>query len=113
MGNNDTIDDSNKLWINQGRQCVWINVACTDGSVTELDVAGSDVLSHLGTIATEIGLLKNLSAIDMSSNNLYGRIPTELGEWESLTYIGMDHNLLTGTIPSEKGKLPNLKWLGL
>ena len=47
---NGTIDEKNKLWIRPGRQCVWKNVACTDGSVTELDVGGTSVLRHSGML---------------------------------------------------------------
>ena len=58
--------DDQGLWINTGRQCVWQTVACTDGVVTELDLGDLSGLLLSGTIATEIGLLKNLTTIDMS-----------------------------------------------
>jgi hypothetical protein len=79
---------SNSLWIQNGRQCAWANVACKDGSVIELDVGGvglGDIIS--GTVATEIGLLKNLTRIDMSEASLFGSIPSEIGLWTSIEYI--------------------------
>jgi hypothetical protein len=47
---------SDSLWIRNERQCAWTNVACTDGSVVELDVGGIGLGSIIsGTIPTEIG----------------------------------------------------------
>ena len=42
-------------------------------NTTELDLQGLQ-----GTIPTEIGLLKNLTRIDLRDNNLYGTIPQKL-----------------------------------
>ena len=85
---NETSLISDSLWIGNIRQCAWPNVACKDGSVTELDLGG-DRLGNIieGTVATEIGLLKNLRRIDMSKASLFGSIPSEIGLWTSIDYI--------------------------
>ena len=78
------------LWIKNGRQCAWTNVACKDDSVIELDVGGvglGNIIS--GTMATEIGLLKNLTRIDMSMASLFGSIPSEISLWSSIQYINV------------------------
>ena len=50
---------------------------------------GGDRLGNIieGTVATEIGLLKNLRRIDMSKASLFGSIPSEIGFWTSIDYI--------------------------
>ena len=48
-----------RLWIEETtRQCTWSNVACANGSITELDLgaAGLGGITQ-GPISTEIGLL--------------------------------------------------------
>lgn len=48
-----------RLWIEETtRQCTWSNVACTNGSITELDLGAAGLGGvTLGPIPTEIGLL--------------------------------------------------------
>jgi len=94
-------------WINAAeRECAWPNVVCIDGFVTEL---GVQHLKPSGTIATEIGLLKNLTRLDMGWNSLTGSIPTQVGEWQSLSTLILWDNYLTGTIPTEIGNMGNLE----
>jgi hypothetical protein len=81
---------SDSLWIRNERQCAWTNVACKDDSVIELDVGGvglGNIIS--GTVASEIGLLKNLTRIDMSMAALFGSIPSEISLWSSIQYISV------------------------
>jgi hypothetical protein len=81
---------SDSLWIKNERQCAWTNVACKDDSVIELDMGGvglGNIIS--GTVATEIGLLKNLIRIDMSMASLSGSIPSEISLWSSIHYISV------------------------
>ena len=44
------------------RECVWPTVVCIDGNVEELNLRYQDLF---GSIATEIGLLRNLTKVDM------------------------------------------------
>jgi hypothetical protein len=79
---------SDSLWIRNERHCAWTNVACKDDSVTELDVGGVGLRNIIeGTVATEIGLLKNLTRIDMSKASLFGSIPSEIGLWTSIDHL--------------------------
>mmetsp|Transcript_63806 Transcript_63806/g.71312 ORF Transcript_63806/g.71312 Transcript_63806/m.71312 type:complete len:1086 (-) Transcript_63806:338-3595(-) len=102
---------SDSLWIENDRQCAWSNVACQNGLVLDLDLGSTGLGNQIsGTIATEIGLLKNLNKTDMSFNNIYGSIPSEVGLLASLEYINFGSNALTGSIPSEVGMMGNLTW---
>eukprot|EP00536_Pseudo-nitzschia_multiseries_P016330 jgi/Psemu1/220980/e_gw1.1078.1.1 len=59
-------DSTNQgLWITAERHCIWSHVACVDGSVHDIIFEHYGALIS-GTIATEIGLLRNLSSIEMS-----------------------------------------------
>jgi len=102
---------SDSLWIENDRQCAWSNIACQNGLVLGLDLGSAGLRNKIsGTIATEIGLLKNLNKTDMSVNNIYGTIPSEIGSLSSLSYINFGSNALTSSIPSEIGMMGNLKW---
>eukprot|EP00531_Pseudo-nitzschia_arenysensis_P000398 CAMPEP_0116156516 /NCGR_PEP_ID=MMETSP0329-20121206/22873_1 /TAXON_ID=697910 /ORGANISM="Pseudo-nitzschia arenysensis, Strain B593" /LENGTH=1018 /DNA_ID=CAMNT_0003653603 /DNA_START=73 /DNA_END=3129 /DNA_ORIENTATION=- len=99
------------LWLSKQRHCVWQNVECVDDFVTQLDLGSTDDLLLSGTIATEIGLLKNIDWLEFGSNDMYGTIPTEIGTWENLIYFGTDFARLSGTIPTEIGNLSKFVWL--
>ncbi len=63
---NDTMQTDEGLWITPGRHCIWSAVGCTGSVVTELNYRALDSRFAGGTIATEIGLLRNLTVMDMS-----------------------------------------------
>jgi len=105
---------SDTLWVNEGWQCTWPNVVCIDGSVVDLFISSAELGDQLsGTITTEIGLLKNLSIFDMSSNALTGSIPSEIGEMTSIEYFQVENNILNGTIPSQLGQMTDMVYLTL
>lgn len=109
--------NDNTNWNSNSDICTWYGVTCdnelsqsssssSSGKVTELKLKKNNMF---GTIATEIGLLTQLSYIDFDSNSLSGTIPTELGLLASLRHLELDANRLTGPVPSELGLLDNLK----
>jgi len=106
----DDVVDGNGLWISTGRQCAWKNVICVSGNVTTLSVGADSGISLKGTMAPEIALLKNLTELDMSQNDLRGTISPEIGECKNLRTINIEKNNFTGTIPSEIAQLTGLKW---
>merc|ERR1712032_41268 len=114
---NETLNEmliSDTLWVNEGWQCTWPNVVCIDGSVVDLFISSAELGDQLsGTITTEIGLLKNLSIFDMSSNALTGSIPSEIGEMTSIEYFQVENNILNGTIPSQLGQMTDMVYLTL
>ena len=50
------------LWISEERECVWTHVTCVAGIITELNPVE---LGLSGTIASEIGILVNLTRLDV------------------------------------------------
>ncbi len=57
------------LWITSGRHCIWRAVGCTGIVVTELNYNAIGAGNYTGYIASEIGLLKNLTGINFSKWN--------------------------------------------
>lgn len=107
-----TNKDDRVSWITPDRHCVWAPVGCIEGSVGELNFVDTG-LKVEGTIATEIGLLSNMQAVDMNEQMLYGSIPSEIGLLTNLRLLSINQNNLGGTIPTELGKLSNLRLLDL
>ena len=65
-----------------------------------------------GTISPGIGLLTNLTYLNLCCNQLTGDIPPEIGNLINLTYMDLHWNQLT-VIPPEIGNLINLTHLDL
>jgi len=98
-----------KLWINKDRHCAWRVVACdVNGKVSGLNLGDAAVI---GTMATEIGILKSLTKIRLRGGALYGTIPPEIRELKNLEKFDISQNFMTGTIPSGIAQLTNLQWL--
>ena len=81
------------------------SVACnflTISNVTECQTITSiSTVNTLGnTIPTELGLLTQLTVLEVYSTRLTGTIPSTLGNLIQLTSLGFWNNELTGTVPS-------------
>ncbi|XP_059431342.1 probable LRR receptor-like serine/threonine-protein kinase At3g47570 isoform X1 [Corylus avellana] len=66
-----------------------------------------------GYIPMEIGSLKGLTWLHLSSNNLSGNIPSTIGGLESLQKLFLDHNKIEGSTPEDICQLKNLGDLDL
>jgi hypothetical protein len=67
----------------------------------------------VGTIPTEIALLKELSVWGMERGGLQGKIPTEIGVLTKLVFLDLDYNKLTGSLSSELLSLSSLTQLDI
>lgn len=54
-----------------------------------------------GSIPSEIGMMKEATAINLSSNNLSGNIPSEIGMLSNVNAMILNDNDLAGPIPIE------------
>lgn len=110
---------NNTLWLSDEDECSWyssgsVSPCNQDGFYTSLDLDLNDLS---GTIPAELGLLSNLSQLDLSKAgsavSLSSTIPSEIGLLVNLGSLSFRGNDLNGTIPSEIGNLVNLQSLDL
>ncbi|KAL0542011.1 hypothetical protein IC582_022097 [Cucumis melo] len=65
--------------------------------------------NHLvGSIPSEVIMLKGLFGLNLSHNNLVGTIPAEIGEMKVLESLDLSFNKLSGPIPRSLSKLSSL-----
>jgi Leucine-rich repeat (LRR) protein len=67
----------------------------------------------IGTLPRELGMLKNLQLIDLSSNYITGTLITEIGSLRHLQSFFIQNNFLHGSIPEEYSNCVSLKELVL
>ena len=80
----------------------------SDGRVTAVNLSSN---SLYGALPAALGRLSNLNHLNLADNGLTGEIPTELGNLSNLQELYLDNNQLTGEIPPELGGLSNLNHL--
>ena len=92
----------------------WEGVTVTAGRVTELEIDNTGEEDGIsGIIPTQLGNLRALTTLDLSSHQLSGTIPTQLGSLAALTSLDLSGNQLTGPIPAQFGALTGLTSLDL
>ncbi|CAO2191905.1 unnamed protein product [Urochloa humidicola] len=62
-----------------------------------------------GLLGPGIGMLPELTKLNLGKNRISGGIPPELGSCEKLQLLDLGDNALSGGIPPELGKLPSLE----
>lgn len=77
--------------------CSWIGVDNVDACLSIVNIgAGSMPSTGTGSIPTELGMLTQLTRLDLfTSNTLSGSIPTQLGMLTQLTNFQLFTNALT------------------
>jgi Leucine-rich repeat (LRR) protein len=80
--------------------------------LTTLRALDLTALHLTGSVPTELGLLTELTDLQLGHNALHGPIPTELGR-SKLRRLGLEFNALQGTLPSELGRLSELTVVAL
>ena len=86
------------------------------GITTEEDRVVTISLRHNGLrggIPASIGMLSNLTVLDLEANYLFGSIPSEIGNLSRLTDLNLPGNSLRGGIPDSLGNLKHLELLAL
>ncbi|KAJ1691854.1 hypothetical protein LUZ63_016009 [Rhynchospora breviuscula] len=90
---------------------LWDGIQCANGRVINLTLPGMNIK---GKLNDSIGLLSELTYLDLSSNmDLGGPLPASIGELKKLTNLTLQGCSFNGTIPSEIGNLKNLTILAL
>jgi Leucine-rich repeat (LRR) protein len=92
-------------------ECYWQGVTCVNETVTELKYGD---FQKSGTIPPELGILTDLTYLDLSKNMLFGSIPEKIYDLTTqLEYVYLYQNQLTGTISDRIGNLTNMTHLHL
>ena len=58
---------------------------------------------------TDLGLLTDLTELNLELNSITGTVPTQLGLCEKMvTHIALASNSITGTVPTQLGNLKKM-----
>jgi len=89
--------------------CAWQGVSCKNvGDTRPTDLVLSD-LNLTGTVPAQLGDLKSLIRLNLSTNRLSGTIPPSIGLVSALTTLQLDNNVFAGSLPTELGRLSRLQ----
>jgi Leucine-rich repeat (LRR) protein len=111
----------NRGWSPGGDPCAlsarWVGVGCMDpcdqfrdgqtcalGRVSSLVLDQNDLIGDLSNW-TGVGMLTNLTIMDLSLNSLAGTLPTQIGRVEHLHSLNLLRSGMQGTLPTELGEL--------
>ncbi|XP_015077607.1 probable LRR receptor-like serine/threonine-protein kinase At3g47570 [Solanum pennellii] len=99
-------------WSSSVPVCSWIGITCSSRHhrVTALDISSMQLY---GTIPPHLGNLSFISSLDISNNTFHGDLPQELAHLQRLKFFNTKNNNFTGAIPSFLSLLPNLRFLYL
>ncbi|CAL5366206.1 unnamed protein product [Camellia sinensis] len=79
---------------------------------SNLEALGMEVNQFRGVLPESVGnLSKNLFALILGRNQIYGTIPSTISNLVNLDALGMEGNQFTGTIPTNIGNLPKMQLL--
>ncbi|MQM19923.1 hypothetical protein Taro_052936 [Colocasia esculenta] len=91
---------------NRFRGCIPASLGNMSKTLNEIILMNNGLRSCL---PPEIGLLKNLTVLDVSYNELVGPLPGNLGGMLSLEQLNVAHNMFSGKIPESICSLPRLQ----
>ncbi|KAK1430874.1 hypothetical protein QVD17_13957 [Tagetes erecta] len=86
--------------------CVPSSITNMTNSLDELVLRNNEFDSCM---PETIGMLKNLTVLDLSYNNMKGELPTSIEKMASLEILNVAHNMLSGHIPERLCSLPKLE----
>ena len=90
---------SNCSTIHGKNECTFRGIVCdTLSNVIKLEINN---VACIGTIPTEIGLIKTLKFFTIYASSLGGTLPTEFGSIKNISAISIYGGLISGTIPVE------------
>jgi len=105
----------------EGHVCTWRGkrsayekkgvLKCTPGNLVERLALFDNNLQ--GTLPSEIGLLSELTYLDIGNNDISGRVPSSLGILRNMTYLTLNGNDFRDRLPSSLEGLTKLEVLDL
>lgn len=103
--------ENNNVWLSYTDECTWPTSRDSASLCNENGVIQSLYLEDWnlsGSLVPEIGLLKGLKMIFLTSNQIRGEIPSAMGLLTSLERLNLPRNQMNGTLPTELGMLGKL-----
>ena len=98
-------------FLGSNSECVWYGVSCNlSGKIFRVDFEDNNLV---GSIASELGSLIELTSLALEKGDLQGTIPSSLGQLSKLETLDLDYNQLSGDIPSEIVGAQALKMIDL
>uniref|UniRef100_A0A0D9VDX1 non-specific serine/threonine protein kinase n=1 Tax=Leersia perrieri TaxID=77586 RepID=A0A0D9VDX1_9ORYZ len=85
--------------------CNWGGITCTNGAVTAISLPSQKFVKPL---PPSICLLKNLTYLDLSYNNISSPFPTMLYNCSNLKYLDLSNNSFAGQLPNDINSLSAL-----
>jgi hypothetical protein len=96
-------------WVASSNPCDWDGITCTDGEVTEIDLADKGLE---GTLPNDIGKIQSLSSITLVGNGYKGPVPASWAALPLLKTLDLQKNSLDGTLPVLASKSVEFYLLG-
>ena len=111
------LNEPNKMlsegWLSGRPECEWKPlVECddrTDTRVTRLDLHGNELF---GALPKEMAVLKDVTYLDLSTNQLDGDVSLVIGDWTHLEELRLSSNIF-GSIPSALNAWKALKYFDI
>jgi hypothetical protein len=100
-------------WLSELSVCEWDLIGCTGGQGETIDKLSLSLLDLHGSIPSELGLLTDLTYLDIAENFITGIIPSHLFRLSQLEFLNLGTNLISGTIPEAIGTLTALRHIGI
>uniref|UniRef100_A0A0E0JXH2 non-specific serine/threonine protein kinase n=1 Tax=Oryza punctata TaxID=4537 RepID=A0A0E0JXH2_ORYPU len=90
---------------NSAAHCNWGGITCTNGVVTGISLPNQ---TFIKPIPPSICLLKNLTYLDVSYNNISSPFPTVLYNCSNVKYLDLSNNAFAGKLPNDINSLSAL-----
>jgi Leucine-rich repeat (LRR) protein len=95
-------------------ECDWSGLTCNEhGTVTKLELGNKQMGSSFGSIPADVGLLANLTKLDLYNTGVTGSLPSSMALLTRLTYVDIGGNKLNGTVPTFLGAWTDLEYFDL
>ena len=98
-------------FLGSNSECLWYGVNCNlSGQIFRIDFEDNNLV---GSIASELGSLVELTSLALEKGDLEGTLPSTLGQLSKLETLDLDYNRLSGDIPPEIVGAQALKMIDL
>ncbi len=101
---------NNTNWLSEEPVSSWYGITVTNGHVSEIIMQDNNLVGHL---TDKIGMLTDLTFLQVSANKLSGKLPPQIGSLTKLKGLLLNYNQFSGELPAEVWTLTNLEKLYL